>query len=301
MWDTEIRPFPSYSRATEEAPRRIRKDGMIERRLLIVDDERCILDTLDVIFRQHGYRVVAVSTVAEALQVISSQPFDVLIADLNIGQPGDGFTVVSALRRTQPDAIALILTGYPAFDNALQAIREQVDDFLLKPIHPMELLKKVESTVHSHEKHMPLATKRVSDVLRQERTRVLQDLTSWLVCASAELGKGGIPGEELVDHLPDVLDELCRSVDEGASHISPEARTAAARHGTLRAGQGFDLMFICNESTAIRQAVLSAVHHNLLVLNMSYLFLDLTRMSDSLDEQWKTSIEAFIGATVKTQ
>lgn len=286
-------------RATTSALPGIRQDGMIERRLLIVDDERCILDTLETIFRQHGYRVVAAATVAAALQAISHQPFDVLIADLNIGQPGDGFTVVSALRRTQPDAIALILTGYPAFDNALQAIREQVDDFLLKPIHPIELLRKVESTVHSHQKHIPLPTKRVSDVLRQERTRVLQELTSWLVGASKEYGKSGILCEELVDHLPDVLDELCRSVDEGAAQISSAARNAAERHGRLRAQQGFDLMFICNESTAIRQSVLSAVHHNLLVLNMSYLFLDLTRMSDSLDEQWKASIHAFLGMKEK--
>lgn len=272
---------------------------MVERRLLIVDDERAILDTLETIFCQHGYRVAAVSTVAEALQAISRQPFDVLIADLNIGQPGDGFTVVSALRRTQPDAIALILTGYPAFDNALQAIREQVDDFLLKPIHPLDLVHKVESTVHSHEKHVPLPTKRISDVLREERHRILEELKASLRKMSNQGGRSELSDEDLINHLPSVLDELCRSVDEGDTHISDFSKSYAQRHGNFRASQGFDLMFLCNESTAIRQAVLSAIHHNLLVLNMSYLFLDLKMMSDSLDEQWKVSIEAFIAAERK--
>ena len=62
-----------------------------------------------------------------------SAQFDVLISDLNIGQPGDGFTVVSAMRRSQPACITLILTGYPGFDTALEAIRSQVDDYLIKP------------------------------------------------------------------------------------------------------------------------------------------------------------------------
>ena len=76
------------------------------------------------ILRQHGYDVTAVGTVNEALAQITSAPFDVLISDLNIGHPGDGFTVVSAMRRTQPTCITLILTGYPGFDSALEAIRE---------------------------------------------------------------------------------------------------------------------------------------------------------------------------------
>jgi len=266
---------------------------MIERRLLVVDDEQAILDTLGTIFEQNGYRVVVAETVAKALQAISREPFDVLIADLNIGQPGDGFTVVSALRRTQPEAIALILTGYPAFDSALQAIREQVDDFLVKPVHPLDLLHKVETTVHDHEKHVPLPTKRISDVLRMNRDNILQRLAEWLRTTSNEYGKSDLSEKELVDHLPGVLDELCRAVDEGVEDVSPTASRAARSHGNLRAAQEFDLLFICNESTAIRQAVLDTVHRNLLLLNLSYLFLDLTLVSDSLDHQWKLSIMSF--------
>jgi DNA-binding NtrC family response regulator len=111
----------------------------MSRRILLVDDEVAILRTLELILQQHGFQVTAVSSVPDALTAIARQAFDILVTDLNIGQPGDGFTVVSAMRRTYPDALTLILTGFPAFDRALQAIREQVDDFLVKPIHPDEL------------------------------------------------------------------------------------------------------------------------------------------------------------------
>jgi two-component system response regulator PilR (NtrC family) len=102
--------------------------------MLFVDDEPSIRLTLPQILRMHGYDVEVASTVTEALAAIQSRKFDVLISDLNIGSAGDGFTVVSAMRRTQPECITLILTGYPGFETALQAIRSQVDDYLVKAL-----------------------------------------------------------------------------------------------------------------------------------------------------------------------
>ena len=101
--------------------------------VLFVDDETSVRLTFAAILRQNGFEVTVAATVAEALREINTQYFDALISDLNIGEPGDGFTVVSAMRRTQPTCTNLILTGYPAFETALQAIRNQVDDYLVKP------------------------------------------------------------------------------------------------------------------------------------------------------------------------
>ena len=91
--------------------------------ILFVDDEPSIRTTLPAILSSFGFSVTSAATVPEALNLITTRQFDVLISDLNIGNPADGFTVVSAMRRTQPDAITFILTGYPAFESALEAIR----------------------------------------------------------------------------------------------------------------------------------------------------------------------------------
>src|SRR5579863_863298 len=106
---------------------------MTSPRLLFVDDEPGIRATLAAILKQRGFEVTTASTVSEALNLIARQAFDVLLSDLNIGEAGDGFTVVSAMRRTQPEAATFILTGYPAFETALEAIRQQVDDYFVKP------------------------------------------------------------------------------------------------------------------------------------------------------------------------
>ena len=109
------------------------------------DDERVIRETLEAILTTYGFEVSAAASVAEALQRITSEKFDVLLSDLNIGNPGDGLTVVSAMRRTQPDALTMILTGYPAFETALEAIRQQVDDYIVKPADIPALVNTIES------------------------------------------------------------------------------------------------------------------------------------------------------------
>jgi DNA-binding NtrC family response regulator len=103
-------------------------------RILFVDDEPNIRLTLPPILEQHGFEVKAAGTVAEALKEIGASRFDVLISDLNVGENGDGFRVVSAMRERQPACITMILTGYPAFESVVEALHHRVDDYVVKPV-----------------------------------------------------------------------------------------------------------------------------------------------------------------------
>ena len=103
-------------------------------RILFVDDEPNIRLTLPPVLEEHGFEVKAAGTVADALTQINSSRFDVLISDLNVGESGDGFRVVGAMREKQPACITVILTGYPAFETAVDAIRHKVDDYVVKPL-----------------------------------------------------------------------------------------------------------------------------------------------------------------------
>jgi DNA-binding NtrC family response regulator len=102
-------------------------------RVLFVDDEPSIRLTLPPVLEDHGFQVTTAGTVSDALAEIRTSRYDVLLSDLNIGEEGDGFRVVSAMRQAQPRCVNVILTGYPAFESAIQAIRNQVDDYLVKP------------------------------------------------------------------------------------------------------------------------------------------------------------------------
>jgi DNA-binding NtrC family response regulator len=103
------------------------------KRLLFVDDEPKIRETLAIILRRYGFSVTLAATVSEALEHIKKDQFDLLLCDLNIEKSGDGYTVVHAIREVNPYCVVIILTGYPGFDSAVEGIRHGVDDYLVKP------------------------------------------------------------------------------------------------------------------------------------------------------------------------
>lgn len=70
---------------------------------------------------------------AEAIQTIRSQEFDLLLCDLNIEREGDGYEVIRQLRDVNPDCVAIILTGYPDAVSSLEGINLRIDDYILKP------------------------------------------------------------------------------------------------------------------------------------------------------------------------
>src|SRR5206468_3665746 len=104
-----------------------------------------LLKSLTKVLEHSGFQVSAASSVREALVLIGKESFDILLTDLNIGEPADGFTVVGAMRRVQPEARSFIITGYPDIDSAIQAIRSQVDDYFSKPLDIPRLLEAIET------------------------------------------------------------------------------------------------------------------------------------------------------------
>ena len=102
-------------------------------RVLLADDDDAVRSMLQVALERDGFEVVAVASVSDALSRIATETFDVLLSDLHMPHAGDGFTVVSAMRHTHPHAVTLVLSGYPALEEALSAIRSQADEVLVKP------------------------------------------------------------------------------------------------------------------------------------------------------------------------
>ncbi len=82
---------------------------------------------------------------------MKSHKFDVLISDLNIGEDGHGFTVIRAMRKAHPNCVAILLTGYPAFETAVQAIDDEVDGYLVKPADIDSLVSTIERKLRTRQ------------------------------------------------------------------------------------------------------------------------------------------------------
>jgi ActR/RegA family two-component response regulator len=249
--------------------------------------------TLAPILEQHGFQVTTASTVPEALERLNHETFDVLLSDLNIGQPGDGFTVVSAMRRVQPQACTFILTGYPDFETALQAIRSQVDDYLMKPTDVPTLIHAIKSRLANRKPAEPDAgVKRVSQLLREGVSEIMKE---WLqeVKAHPEITAIKLDDRQRVDHLPAFIGELASRVEAVAEHASQRAKTAAIEHGKNRARQGYSIPLIVIEMRLLQRVLSSILQRNLIRMDLSTVIDDMLRMGESLHEQMEFSIRGF--------
>src|SRR5271163_2324690 len=116
-------------------------------RVLLVDDDSAVLSMMIQGLERKRFEVVAASSVTEALKQIATESFDVLITDLHMPNPGDGFTVVSAMRHSQPNALTLLVSGYPDVQSAMAAILLEVDEVLVKPFEIGRLTELVRERV----------------------------------------------------------------------------------------------------------------------------------------------------------
>jgi DNA-binding response OmpR family regulator len=107
--------------------------GLTHKRILFVDDEPAIRATLAVILRRYGFIVSVAATVAEALEQIKKQQFDLLLSDLNIEGERDGYTVIRAMREANPSCINIVLTGYPDEESVAEGLKLGIEDYIAKP------------------------------------------------------------------------------------------------------------------------------------------------------------------------
>jgi len=265
-------------------------------RLLFVDDEAGIRATLPAILGIHGFDVTAAATVPEALAAIHSQTFDILLADLNIGEPGDGFTVVSAMRRTQPGTVTIIITGYPAFESALSAIRAQVDDYVVKPADIPKLVEMLRDRLQKRQPRTPLLLKRAAEILSQKHDEIIH---RWLECVKMDEELHGIElsDKERTDHLPLILEGLTQLPSEDRAELFETQAEAAVNHGRLRKKQGYSVDMLAQEMNYLRDVVSAVLQEHLLEVDISRVIPDLVHMNDILDHRLRASIRAFMGKT----
>jgi DNA-binding NtrC family response regulator len=117
-----------------ESPTAVKTKG----RILIVDDEMVVRDSLGKWFTSEGYTSRPVAGAREALEVIQTSEFDIALIDIKM--PGmDGMELQSRLRDADPELTVVIMTGYASVDTAVQALKRGAYDYITKPVDPDEL------------------------------------------------------------------------------------------------------------------------------------------------------------------
>jgi two-component system response regulator RegA len=257
-------------------------------RLLFVDDEENIRLTLPLLLDQHGFDVTAVGTIADALAQLTAITFDALIADLNIEREGDGFLVIAAMRRAQPNCKNFILTGYPGLENAIRAIQSQVDDYFTKPTDIEELVAKIRARLGTPQPQ-PL---RLAAVL-MEKEREITEIIFESVKKDPLLRKAKLKDSERVDHLPAIFQAIItRLLHEGRPFVSKELRFASL-HGKRRKRNRYTPVMLLREFQVIGESIQNLLGTHILPLTAAEVTSDLRLLTQSLNTFTLVSFAAY--------
>ncbi len=118
--------------------------------ILLVDDEESMLEWLSLLLDENGYEVTCFSNPADALQWSRGNHPRVLISDIRM--PGmTGLELFSTLRRQNPEMAGILITAYSSVETAVKAIREGVEDYLVKPFRADQLLLAIEKALNQRQ------------------------------------------------------------------------------------------------------------------------------------------------------
>ena len=163
-------------------------------RILVVDDELVVRDSLGKWFTSEGYTARPAGGAREALEMIQQTEFDIALLDIKM--PGmDGMELQARLREVDPDLTVIIMTGYASVETAVQALKLGAYDYITKPVDPDEL---------SHLVSNALEHKRA----RREVVRLRENLQEV------------VPGTELIGRSP-----AMRKVTELIEMVAPTEAT----------------------------------------------------------------------------
>ncbi len=255
-------------------------------RVLLVDDDSAVLAMMSQGLERKGFEVVAASSVTEALRRIATESFNVLITDLHMPNPGDGFTVVSAMRHSQPNALTMLVSGYPDVQSAMAAILLEADEIVVKPFEIARFIDLVREKVVHRKPAKRVDKESVGAILTRCSTRIVD---TWLTRAkqSSELNRVSLSDEERTGHLPKLVEDLAlrlskpRATDKDSDAVFS---AAAVAHGKLRYLQGYTPAMLVHESRILQVTIFGTLQINLESLDFS-LVTNIMTIANAVDPQ----------------
>ena len=266
----------------------------IRPRVLIVDDDETIRTSLSLILEYGDFEVVTAASVNDALKLMGSRVFDVLLSDLHMPGAGDGLTVVSAMRHSNPAAVTIIFSGFPEMKEAAAAILLQADEILVKPMAPTELIKTIRERLKRGTASRPRPAENVATILEQSTQSTIDD---WLKRVELEphIINVQLGPEERGAHLPqlfrDLVYRLRYPLPLGTrALVSPSATS----HGLLRSEQGYSAAMMVEESRMLQVSIFQTLQNNLFRVDFSLLLVGVMAIADEVDSQLAQAMASYI-------
>ena len=268
----------------------------IAHRVLLVDNDEAVRAMMTRALELKGYEVVAAANLPQALRLIVTESFDVLVTDLHVPNPTDGLAIVTAMRHSQPNAVTMLVSGFPDVQSAMAAVFLEANEVIVKPFEVWQLTELVEERLINRQPTVRLNKERVGAVLQRCAASVVE---GWLERAkqNASLNSLHLSDEERTGHLPKLVEDLAvRLGHSSASAQDSDAifSPAAVAHGELRYRQGYTPAMLVHESRILQGAIFGTLRSNLNSLDFSLLLPDVMAIADEIDSGLTQAMESYM-------
>jgi DNA-binding NtrC family response regulator len=115
-------------------------------RILVIDDEDSIRKTVSLTLQYAGYRVDTAENGKQAIEKTTNNFYNLALIDIRLPDM-EGTQLLTTMKETTPKMVKIILTGYPALENAVRAVNKHADAYLIKPVNTDELLKVIKDNL----------------------------------------------------------------------------------------------------------------------------------------------------------
>jgi DNA-binding NtrC family response regulator len=185
------------------------------RRILVIDDERPILMTLEALLGRHGYQTQTAATATLGLRALKESPAGLVLLDLQLPD-ADGLVTLDRIKKDFPDTQVIILTAHDSLNNAIESIKRGAFHFISKPYAPEELLSLADKALETRsllretqalrekaqelEKRLERAETRLAPVFKSKVMQEMENLISAMAPSDANVlitGESGV-GKEVV-------------------------------------------------------------------------------------------------------
>ena len=133
-------------------------------RILVVDDDESIRNTVKAILEDEGYIVDLAATGREAIKRTEETLYNVALLDIRLPDM-EGVELLKLMKDTVPRTRKIMMTGYPSMQNAITALNKNADAYLIKPVDIEKLLNTVKEQLQLQENEREFSEQKVAEFI----------------------------------------------------------------------------------------------------------------------------------------
>ena len=142
--------------------------------ILIVEDDKNIRETLSTILQQKGYSTDTAKDGREAIQKSKARFFNLALLDIKLPDM-DGTKLLTAMQRNLPKMIKIMITGYPSLENAVEALNQGADAYIIKPVKPEKILALIKEKLKEQQAAEKMTQEKVTEWIKTRVRKIAEE------------------------------------------------------------------------------------------------------------------------------